>query len=292
MKTVLFLGCSFSALYYHPDPRWSYTYQVFKELGFDKMINLSTGGGSPDSVNRILLDYLHNPVYGWPDFIFCQFPFAWRHEYYIDKEDHGHDQTDIIAHYQDFEKSCWNPNENVNLEDQTFDHLPWAQLKDEIATVPRTRMSYRKEKLSEFYDNITDHSCINVTNLQIGRESAETWKKHSEAHLRLYATWTQQSYNLHKEAGIFETICQRQNINNAYIETDNSMLIPEICKKNNPKAYDYFKLLCNKKRFIPGITMNNQSPYCVDEYKDGHPGRESHSKFAKDLIPVLQGMVT
>ena len=122
MKNILFLGCSFSALYYHPDPRWSYTYKVMKDLGFDRMINLSVAGASPSTLNRILLSYINNPVYGWPDFVFAQFPYAYRNEYYLDHNEEPH-MKDIIAWYEDFDKSCWHQDENVNLKDRIEEQL-------------------------------------------------------------------------------------------------------------------------------------------------------------------------
>jgi len=74
MKHLLTIGCSFTALYYHPNPKWSYTYLLKEKLGFDKLINLGTGGLSPDGTFRILKNYLENPVVGKPDFIFIQYP--------------------------------------------------------------------------------------------------------------------------------------------------------------------------------------------------------------------------
>lgn len=288
MKNILFLGCSFSALYYHPDPRWSYTYKVMKDLGFDRMINLSVAGASPSTLNRILLSYINNPVYGWPDFVFAQFPYAYRNEYYLDHNEEPH-MKDIVAWYEDFDKSCWHQDENVNLKDRTFDHLPWDQLKQEITCVARTRMRERLDVLQEQY-RITDHSTIAVTNLQVGRASAKTFEQHHKNHLMLFAPWTQQSYNLHVEVGRFESICYKQGFKYAYIESDQrpSCLKNETVREKNPDAWDYFQLLCSKEHFIPDISVSNDSDDCVDVYKDGHPGQISHSTVATRLAPLIK----
>ena len=83
MKNLLVVGCSYSALYYHPDPRWSYTWLLKEALGAENLINLSYGGNSPSGCTRTLDWYLNNPVKGKPDCIYIQVPNGIREEYYI-----------------------------------------------------------------------------------------------------------------------------------------------------------------------------------------------------------------
>ena len=77
------LGCSYSQIYYHPDPRWSYTWLLKEALGAENLINLSFGGNSPSGCTRTLDWYLRNPLKGMPDFIYVQMPQGQREEYYL-----------------------------------------------------------------------------------------------------------------------------------------------------------------------------------------------------------------
>ena len=83
MKNLLVIGCSYSALYYHPDPRWSYTWLLKEALGAENLINLSYGGNSPSGCTRTLDWYLRNQLKGKPDCIYIQVPNGAREEYYL-----------------------------------------------------------------------------------------------------------------------------------------------------------------------------------------------------------------
>lgn len=83
MKNLLILGCSYSALYYHPDPRWSYTWLLKEAVGAKNLINLAFGGNSPSGCSRSLEWYLRNPIKGLPDLIYVQVPNGVREEYYL-----------------------------------------------------------------------------------------------------------------------------------------------------------------------------------------------------------------
>ena len=140
MKRILTIGCSYSALYYHPNPKYSYTYLLKEKLGFDELINLGTGGLSPDGCFRLLSNYLNNPVVGKPDFIFIQFPSADRCEVFPDeamvKDNISEENWHLIGRTAFRGKSAlldnYEPNKrwtNVNWTDETY-KLTEDDLKD------------------------------------------------------------------------------------------------------------------------------------------------------------------
>ena len=87
MKNLMVVGCSYTALYYHPDPRWSYTWLLKEALNAENIINLAFGGNSANGCTRTIEWYLRNPIKGLPDFIYVQVPNGQREEYYISSEE-------------------------------------------------------------------------------------------------------------------------------------------------------------------------------------------------------------
>jgi len=123
---LLVLGCSYSHLGHHTQYGSrdnSYTIQLKDQLGFDQLINLAIPGASPSTINRILLQYLDNPTYGRPDFVFIQWPNANRNEYFTDwvsnKENVSYIAEGGIVHLDwsgdkqpDFSNSTWASTTN------------------------------------------------------------------------------------------------------------------------------------------------------------------------------------
>lgn len=124
MKNLLVVGCSYSALYYHPDPRWSYTWLLKEALGADNLINLSFGGNSPSGCTRTLEWYLRNPVKGKPNWIYIQVPNGIREEYYLSGTN-----WDYI---QELTFVCTN-DEKYILKDETI------ELDNDITHMPNIR---------------------------------------------------------------------------------------------------------------------------------------------------------
>jgi len=103
MDNLLILGCSYSDLIHHTiygNKEDSYTLHLRNELEFSRLINLAVPGACPTTINRILLQYLNNPVHGMPDFVFIQWPNANRNEYFIDERDEKED----LIYYKHNEK--------------------------------------------------------------------------------------------------------------------------------------------------------------------------------------------
>jgi hypothetical protein len=121
MSNLLVLGCSYSHLGHHIQYgiRYnSYTIQLKEQLGFNKLINLAIPGASPSTVNRILLQYLDNPVHGYPDFVFIQWPNANRNEYFTDvvsnKENVSYIADDGVIHLN------WSEDKQPNFSNSTW----------------------------------------------------------------------------------------------------------------------------------------------------------------------------
>jgi hypothetical protein len=242
MNNLLVLGCSYSHLGHHIQYGTldnSYTIQLKEQLGFNKLINLAIPGASPSTINRILLQYLDNPVHGRPDFIFIQWPNANRNEYFLDGVD---------------------PKENVSyVIDNELVHLEWSE-----DSFP----GFANSTWASTTNNV-DKSLIN-------------------AHSKLYINTAQQLINLYKEVGIAEQYLGNLKIPYAYVESDELL-----CKDHyNISAFNYAQHLCHKQFFIPnnGI-QRNSSTYANDDYKDGHPGANSHKKFAEAIIPKLKELI-
>ena len=142
---LLVLGCSYSELGHHREygkVENSYTIHLKNEFNFTNLINLAIPGASPSTVNRILLQYLDNPAYGMPDFVFIQWPNASRHEYYTDEHSSVEDtayRTDDGLVYLD-----WH-NESFGPQKASFANSTW------------TSTSYIKPNLQNAHKRLTSN---------------------------------------------------------------------------------------------------------------------------------------
>ena len=233
MKQLLTIGCSYSALYYHPDPRWSYTYLLKEHLGFDRLINLATGGLGPDGTFRLLINYLQKPVVGKPDFIFIQYPSAYRCEAYIDysviKDNINEDNWHIVSRtafrhgydlLRDYEKGKrWT---NPNWTDETFE-LTKEDFKDIalIAQEVRPFKDYRNGGL-----HICPETVLRIFP-SIPEEYFEVVEKHKHGYDRnvyykILSDPRHAAVQYSKYLGLIEALCESHKIDYAYIDTDYS----------------------------------------------------------------------
>jgi len=263
MKTLLILGCSYSHLGYHKQyskKENSYTIHLMKKLGANKLINLAMSGASPSTVNRILLQYLDNPVFGYPDFVFIQWPNASRNEYFID-EKYDHDDSEYITTSINQGLIHFETGPNEGLPELTIGNNTWTSTQwDGTITMPR------------------------------GDD-----KRFRSAHETLFINESQRLINLYKEVGIAENYLGNLRIPYAYVESDyfDGQGILSQDHYDMP-AYNYAQHLCHKQYFIPGMGIQKNSPTYAganDDYADGHPGPQSHKNFADVLIPKLKEII-
>jgi hypothetical protein len=273
MSNLLIIGCSYSHLFHHKlydKKENSYTVHLMKELGFNKLINLSMPGASPSTVNRILLQYLNNPVFGKPDFVFIQWPNANRHEYFMDNEYVCEDLMYLTTSIK-----------------QGLIHFGWAEGKerdDEDAT-PLIIANNTWTSTTRMRDGVDPR----VWDLE-PEKNKPVDDRYRDAHDRIFVEDSQQLVSLCKEVGIAENYLGNLRIPYAYVESDfwDGQGILANTHYDKP-AYNYAQYLCHKQHFIPGIGIQNGSPtYANDDYPDGHPGPQSHRNFADVLIPILK----
>ena len=260
-NNLLVLGCSYSHIGHHKKydkKENSYTIHLMKELGFTNLINLAMPGASPSTINRILLQYLNNPVFGKPDFVFIQWPNANRNEYFIDEE---YDYEDLMYITTSIK--------------QGLIHFGWAEGK---------KMGH--------YDNGRPWTIANNTWTST-KEGGD--QRFTSAHNTIFVNKSQQLVNLYKEVGIAEQYLDNLKIPYAYVESDywNGKGLLANSHHDMP-VYKYAQHLCHKQFLIPGVGIQIRSPTYAgpnDEYPDGHPGRVSHRNFADALIPKLKELI-
>ena len=260
MANLLILGCSYSHIFHHKKyskKENSYTIHLMKELGFNKLINLAMPGACPSTVNRILLQYLNNPVFGKPDFVFIQWPNANRNEYFIDEDYDSEDLMYITTSIK-----------------QGLIHFGWAEGKSR---------GHGNDKPFTITNN-TWTSTHNGNNQHL-----------RSAHERIFANKSQQLVSLYKEVGIAENYLGNLKIPYAYVESDywdgKGLLADD---HYDLPAYKYAQHLCHKQFLIPGVGIQVNSPTYAganDNYPDGHPGPISHRNFADVLIPKLKELI-
>ena len=321
MKRLLTIGCSYTALYYHPDPRWSYTYQLKNLLGFDKLINLGTGGLSPAGTLRLLINYLQNPVAGIPDFIFIQYPSAERTEIFTDNsvikdnisEKNWHLVTKtsfvpgntLLTNYE--KNKRWT---NKNWNDQTY-NLTEKDLKD-ISLVTQ------EVRCFDDYRNGGLYICPEIVLKLFPSASEEFWKTieshymgpSRELYYKILSDSRQIAVEYSKNLMLIEDLCESFKIDYAYIDSDYSFIDAntdvyvqngfDIPKKswstmenilNNSKKdpiLKYAKSLFKRKNFVHGHNIGALSPTHIDTYPDLHPGKGSHKIFANNIASVLK----
>ncbi len=323
-KILLALGCSFTSLIYHPDPRWSYTYKIAKEFGF-KLVNLGYPAGAPETINRILIQYLQNPVYGKPDFIFAQFPHADRFEVYLDDYKSGEnfyhckyprsEGKKVLSHKLNWkQKKFLSILQKENLTEQdwirNFEQandiiLNWAETSEQDLTKkpPEDCIYSTKENNPVCISNNT----LNFSGTYFTRQFESLLGRSNLKQIRNAITVTavediNQIINLHTQVNIFENLCQKYNIDYAYVESDYSLydsehvsscFVDEIIKNDERyiDVYPYISGLCKKTNFIDRCGINHRSPTGFDRYADNHPGKQSHEAFANHLIPRLHKFI-
>lgn len=250
MKRILTIGCSYSALYYHPNPKYSYTYLLKEKLGFDELINLGTGGLSPDGCFRLLSNYLNNPVVGKPDFIFIQFPSADRCEVFPDesmvKDNISEENWHLIGRTAFRGKSAlldnYEPNKrwtNVNWTDETY-KLTEDDLKD---------ITLITEDIRPFEDrrNHCLYVCPEIVLRlfpSISEEFFSTTENHKlgfdrNVYYKLLADPRQATVNYAKNLALVEQLCETHKIDYAYIDTDYSYVDAGV--EPNADVLKYFK---------------------------------------------------
>lgn len=249
MKSILTIGCSFSALYYHPNPKYSYTYLLKEKLGFDKLINLSTGGLSPNGTFRLLSNYLQNPVAGKPDFIFIQYPSAYRCEVYPDesviKDNISEDNWHLIGRtvfregydlLRDYEKGKrWS---NPNWTDETF-NLTKDDFKD-VSIIAQEIRPFEDERNRGLY--ICPENVLKIFP-SISEEFWNTFEKHDQGfdrdvYFKILADPRHATVNYSKYLGLIESLCEMYKIDYAYIDTDYSFLEANV--ELSQEIYDTF----------------------------------------------------
>jgi len=266
MKRLLTIGCSYSALYYHPNPKWSYTYLLKEKLGFDKLINLATGGLSPDGTFRLLSNYLQNPVVGKPDFIFIQYPSAYRCEVYLERslikdkinEENWHmvgktafrEGTDLLHDYEKG-KRWTNPNwteETFSLTKKDFEDIsliaqeirPFEDHRNRgLHICPETVFKIFPSVSSECFDTLEQH--------ELGFDR--------NVYFKILSDPRNAAVNYSKYLGLIEALCEMHNIDYAYIDTDYSCIdagveLPQV-------VYDKFGKPNNSSSIMENILKND-----------------------------------
>lgn len=235
MKRLLTVGCSFSALYYHPNPHWSYTYLLKEHLGFDKLINLATGGLGPDGTFRLLVNYLNNPVVGKPDFIFIQYPSAYRCEVHLDytvlKDKINESNWSILSRtafregtdlLQDYEKGKrWtNPNwtdETYKLTEKDFDDISLISQEIRPFKDPRNRgLHICPEIVFRIFPSLSEEAFDIIEKHQHGFDR--------NVYYQILSDPRHAAVNYSKYLGLIETLCESHKIDYAYIDTDFSCI--------------------------------------------------------------------
>ena len=254
MNNLLVLGCSYSHLGHHIQYGTldnSYTIQLKEQLGFNKLINLAIPGASPSTVNRILLQYLDNPVHGNPDFVFIQWPNSNRHEYYSDsiRDKDGLVYENELVHlewsedsFPGFANSTWASTTN-NVDKSLIN----AHSKLYINTAHQLINLYKEVGIAENY----------LGNLMIPYAYVESdyWEDSHDG-----------SLSVAPEDALLD-----KQVQYAY------KYARHLCHKGNfiPKL---------------GI-QRGSTTYANDDYDDGHPGPISHRRFADALIPKLKELI-
>ena len=358
-KIMLVLGCSLSAFWYHPDPRYSYAYQIAKKFNH-KLINFGYSGAAPETINRLLLQYLDNPIYGKPDFIFAQFPVALRQEVFVQDDFNIAScfrSTDRLTKDIDIDKHCYFHMLNEDGGRKTFKNITKKDYAKSYKEASKIVLNHVRRYYSFAWEHdkkdppfitkgqdllknafVLDNGNFNYTASEFNglehkaKDIGADWiqkiftkkmlhRKKSSVET-LIVEPSQQIVSLHKEVSIFENICENNNINYAYVESDyrigkfaystdlknfyenynvhtentinaESMLVDEVISKMHKykKVYPYVSKLCKKTNFIKRCSINTGSPTFVKEYPEGHPDNESHKAFAEYIIPKLEKFI-
>ena len=328
MKNLLVLGCSYSAFYYHPDPRWSYTWLLKEALEAEHIINLSYGGNSPSGVSRTLDWYLRNPIKGLPDFIYIQLPQGTREEYYISAKEWeelnevtfintnevlfkgknlNHTETGMPnvrddRAWQDYNKYI-RPGEKVYQSNKELVHsVDWNQISAIGGTLWSQKRTFDNNWLQhylskEFVDTfkLTSTDTINVNaswNANRTKDNSDLSRSINDFHKLWYHHKNPRSSMLNttrREMAVIQTMVNKYNIPMVMNSTDN-IIVPET---GEFETWDddttHYDSLINWDNVIKYISISNLSKtWADDDYWDGHPGRYSHENYAKLIIPICK----
>ncbi len=257
------LGCSYSALYYHPDPRWSYTWLLKEAIGAENLLNLSFGGNSPAGCTRLLEWYLSNPIKGLPDAVYCQVPGGAREEYYLSSDEFKHLREITYVHTND----CLFKAKSVSIEstsmpnirnDQAFkdyekfrrptdkdfkhnDHLvadvPWDQFLMTGGTLWNMKDGFNEKWIEYFlraeFEEAFFMTSDNVLNLQPSWGDARVQDCPDMKHIirKFHMLWMQHKRNrtqslitVRREMALMQAIADSYNIPIIFNTTDNIMV--------------------------------------------------------------------
>lgn len=311
----MILGCSYSALYYHPDPRWSYTWLLKDALGAENLLNLSFGGNSPAGCTRTLEYYLSNPIKGYPDVIYCQVPGGAREEYYLSNEEWKSlsdttylNSNKLTKHIElpnvrsplafDDYKNFKKPKDVNFLNDQELiKDVPWEQclllagsfenkkaFNENILDIARKNNLEKEIFITSGYVNNIQPSWkeTRTNNELFGKQKIKEfhrlWSVHKKPKLSMVNT-------TRKEISLMQTLANRYDIPIIFNSTENEVVNGKL------ESYDDFKThydsLINWNRYIKYESIGYGSSTNVDFYWDKHPGRQSHENYANAIIPKV-----
>ena len=288
MKNLVVLGCSYSALYYHPNPDYSYTSIMAERLNVENVYNLACAGAAPESIIQNYELFKRSKAYTEPDFIFIQIPSKGRHSV---------DLKGYIQDLQAWKKSdkhifyCPNAvdfnNCNTNLLHK-FKLI--VDINSDIDFLKDTLLPWRKN--FETFDNF----CITVKGSDVTSNSRYSNDINSIIAQKIfYLNDNDETVN---ELFIEEVNCivnyfEKVGIPFAFVESDeyapsNSKgLLSTLVDKQHRTACEDLIVKKIQKYFIKDVSINKGSHSHVDDYDDGHPGKDSHNRFADKLIPKL-----
>lgn len=330
MKNLMVLGCSYSALYYHPDPRWSYTWLLKDAIGAENLLNLAFGGNSATGCTRVLDWYLRNPIRGMPDFIYVQVPQGQREEYYISLKEwqyinevtflhtndcmftiRGHKDVTGMPNvrddrsFDDYEKFRRPEDKNYASNTELVDDVRYDQLKVISGTLWNQKKTYDSRWLEHFlkteYEetfHITGHDVINVNASWAENRTADNpvFKNVAKKFHKLWSSHKKPQASAlnttRREIAIMQCIANRYNIPIVFNSTDSTY----------PDGVDGFETFCDEKTHYDClINWDNyikyesiavlSKTYADDPYYDGHPGRNSHENYFNAIWPQVKSLL-
>ena len=323
------LGCSYSQIYYHPDPRWSYTWLLKQAVGAENLINLAFGGNSPAGVTRMLEWYLRNPVKGMPDFIYVQVPQGQREEYYLSDPSkkflneftfvltnknmyktmmeygawHALRQDEAFGDYERYKRPG---DKDFKNDEELIEDMQWEQLLAVGGTIWNEKLNFDS---GWFHQNLFTHNkddmfitskeVFNVQPSWVEARTADnrTVAKELRNFHKLWANYKRQRPEMvntvRREIVLMQNLAKRHNIPIAFNSTDN-VIIPETKEFETwDDKETHFDSMINWDNFLKYESINNNSlTWANDDYWDGHPGRISHERYAEKVIPFVKSLLS
>lgn len=325
------LGCSYSAMYYHPDPRWSYTWLLKEALGAENLFNMAFGGNSPNGCTRILDWYLRNPIQGMPDFIYVQVPQGQREEYYVAGEEWKDLNEVTYAHtnecmfklkdtisstgmpnvrddesFKDYVKFRRTGDVKYKSNQELVDDVPYHQLKIIGGTLWNQKTSFNKDWLKNFlkteyeeafFMNGRDIINVNASWADNRTRDNSMFRKTAKNFHKLWVShkkpFDQVLNTTRREIATMQGIANRYNIPIVFNSTDNTY----------PDGVDGFETFCDEKTHYDClINWDNyikyqsiavlSKTYADDPYYDSHPGRNSHENYFNAIWPQIESLLS